>query len=580
MLSSTNGAVDHSVKGSVSTMNDNSELLELGGYDYEFVPSLDNKHMCPICFNALREPVQTECGHRFCHTCILRSVARFKKCPVDNVPLLPSQLFQDKCALREVLDLRAKCNNKGCDHVCELRLMETQHKEICVMRKYPCKNNCGLSLLKQDAIYHEENQCPRRPVTCDVCGQTYPLATEEAHREDCKQHLPVNCPHCSHELKQYKLQYHITTECMKAPIKCVFSKVGCERELPRHDIQQHMEKSTQIHLQYLLNNISSITKDGAELSAMLKSLTSRITRLEKDDYPYDTNDSHIEIYGRDDDGVSNGPGNMPGLRSRVPHQSSPRDADEVDEIALIKEFNHMMENNHSAVSEAGPSHVPLRSESLLREESMIGKDAEKKIISLDHHVRELKAKMDTQITSVKELTSKMTYMEQRLQQQELRLCNGLYYWKIKDYSRLRAAAAAGEVTVLHSPGFYTSPHGYRICVRVNLDGVETAQGTHLSLFVHLMKGDNDDLLSWPFSGVITLTVMNQMDRPQDRSHISETLQAKTNLMAFQRPVSERNQKGYGYIDFFPLKMIESEGFIKNDTLIIKAQVRVDAPISN
>jgi len=48
-----------------------------------------------------------------------------------------------------------------------------------------------------------------------------------------------------------------------------------------------------------------------------------------------------------------------------------------------------------------------------------------------------------------------------------------------------------------------------MCVRVNLDGVENAQGTHLSLFVHLMKGDYDELLPWPFSGSITLTVINQ-----------------------------------------------------------------------
>jgi len=45
-------------------------------------------------------------------------------------------------------------------------------------------------------------------------------------------------------------------------------------------------------------------------------------------------------------------------------------------------------------------------------------------------------------------------------------------------------------------------------------------------------------------------------------------------MAFRRPTTERNQKGYGYIDFFPLKTIESEGFIKNNTLVIKAQVKV------
>ena len=49
-----------------------------------------------------------------------------------------------------------------------------------------------------------------------------------------------------------------------------------------------------------------------------------------------------------------------------------------------------------------------------------------------------------------------------------------------------------------------------MCIRANLDGVENAQGTHLSLFVHIMKGEYDDLLNWPFHGSITLTVINQV----------------------------------------------------------------------
>ena len=41
-----------------------------GGYDAEFVNDLDNKYRCPVCRLPLREPVQTDCGHRFCKSCI------------------------------------------------------------------------------------------------------------------------------------------------------------------------------------------------------------------------------------------------------------------------------------------------------------------------------------------------------------------------------------------------------------------------------------------------------------------------------------------------------------------------------
>uniref|UniRef100_H2Y4F5 MATH domain-containing protein n=1 Tax=Ciona savignyi TaxID=51511 RepID=H2Y4F5_CIOSA len=125
-------------------------------------------------------------------------------------------------------------------------------------------------------------------------------------------------------------------------------------------------------------------------------------------------------------------------------------------------------------------------------------DQDEKIVSLDHYVRELTVKMETQVVQIKEINSRLSNVEQKIENQELRCCNGLYFWRIKDYARLRRAACHGELPVLHSPGFYTSPQGYRMCIRANLDGVETAQGTHLSLFVHLMKGEFDDLLIWPF----------------------------------------------------------------------------------
>lgn len=41
-----------------------------GGYDVAFEKDLDEKYVCPLCKKALREPVQTQCGHRFCSTCI------------------------------------------------------------------------------------------------------------------------------------------------------------------------------------------------------------------------------------------------------------------------------------------------------------------------------------------------------------------------------------------------------------------------------------------------------------------------------------------------------------------------------
>ena len=46
----------------------------LQGYDVEFDPPLESKYECPICLMALRNAIQTPCGHRFCKNCIEKSI--------------------------------------------------------------------------------------------------------------------------------------------------------------------------------------------------------------------------------------------------------------------------------------------------------------------------------------------------------------------------------------------------------------------------------------------------------------------------------------------------------------------------
>ena len=46
------------------------------GYDEEFVNPLDDDFTCLICQVALREPVLTRCGHRFCRGCLEQCFSR------------------------------------------------------------------------------------------------------------------------------------------------------------------------------------------------------------------------------------------------------------------------------------------------------------------------------------------------------------------------------------------------------------------------------------------------------------------------------------------------------------------------
>ena len=64
------------------------------------------------------------------------------------------------------------------------------------------------------------------------------------------------------------------------------------------------------------------------------------------------------------------------------------------------------------------------------------------------------------------------------------------------------------------PSFYTHSCGYRICVEVTLNQ------TSISVFTHLMQGDYDNHLRWPFRGEITIQIVNQAG---DHTHIERAI---------------------------------------------------------
>lgn len=191
-----------------------------------------------------------------------------------------------------------------------------------------------------------------------------------------------------------------------------------------------------------------------------------------------------------------------------------------------------------------------------------------------HHqeIMELKQKNEHLEKLNREMRTKLRNLESHVHDLEGRTSNGIFQWKIRNYSRCRREAETGEVTAKHSSPFYSSCYGYRLCIRVNLNGVDSARGTHLSVFVHFMQGEHDDIIEWPFGGRIILSVLDQNPICEMRRHVVETLSSKPNLAAFQRPANTRNHKGFGYMEFLPLNLLDNSTYVSNDTLIVKAQV--------
>ena len=73
----------------------------------------------------------------------------------------------------------------------------------------------------------------------------------------------------------------------------------------------------------------------------------------------------------------------------------------------------------------------------------------------------------------------------------------------------------------YSDPFYTHKKGYKMYLRVDAAGYDNGKGTHLSVFLYLMKGPHDDELTWPLKGVVfEIKLLNQIS---DSEHHSITL---------------------------------------------------------
>ena len=68
--------------------------------------------------------------------------------------------------------------------------------------------------------------------------------------------------------------------------------------------------------------------------------------------------------------------------------------------------------------------------------------------------------------------------------------------------------------------FYTHSQGYKMQLQVNSNGYASSQGTHVSVFAILKKGEHDNNLQWPFSAQITVELLNWIE---DRNHIKKSI---------------------------------------------------------
>ena len=130
---------------------------------------------------------------------------------------------------------------------------------------------------------------------------------------------------------------------------------------------------------------------------------------------------------------------------------------------------------------------------------------------------------------------------------------------------------------VYSPPFYTSPGGYKMCVKVFANGCGDAKGNHISVYFYLMRGENDDHLPWPLTAKINCELLNELE---DRNHYPLQFTVCSENIISKRVVNcEKSSSGYGFLHYISHAALVYDAekhclYLKDDCLYFR--IKVDA----
>uniref|UniRef100_A0A3Q2D6Z1 TNF receptor-associated factor n=1 Tax=Cyprinodon variegatus TaxID=28743 RepID=A0A3Q2D6Z1_CYPVA len=397
-----------------------------------------------------------------------------------------------------------------------LNSSEAQHEGRCEYERVQCEA-CQASILLKDKERHNERECEERTLNCKYCKVTFNFKDIKAHDEICVK-FPLQCKDCGKKkIPREKFNDHMKS-CAKSKSACPFSEVGCKTVVENGKLSDHEHSSTMEHLRLLLPMVLSMTRTQTDA-------------LGSGEWQ---EDSGLGLY-------------------RAPEEGS-------------------------GAAAAPPADLEKKVIALENIVCVLNREVERSSLTLEafaHQHRLDQEKIENLSNRVRQLERTVTMRDLQLSEtdqvvRELQHCtyDGIFVWKITDFSRRRQDAVAGRTPAMFSPAFYSSKYGYKMCLRLYLNGDGTGRGTHLSLFFVVMKGKCDALLKWPFSQKVTLMLLDQ----NNREHIIDAFRPDITSTSFQRPISEMNIAS-GCPLFCPLsKLAGKSPYLRDDTIFIKAIV--------
>ncbi|NXD26315.1 TRAF1 factor, partial [Spelaeornis formosus] len=481
------------------------------------------KFLCSNCNNILKKALQTLCGHRYCSACLTWIVRNNKnaicqKCKEEDPNTLGEEsllaeerAFGDAAINKEISELRVHCVTLGCNWSGIMKDFE-EHQSLCEYALIPCHTGCGHMVMRRKLADHLENGCVNNVTVCQQCHCS--LASSEFQ---VRTFLLSN--------KGLLLVISIIWDAsnstsLASKDGCCFSEVGCAFRGSKEKIKEHENSAVGTHLLLLLQHMRQL--QGTLSSA------ARAAQLQP------------EL----------------GLKNESVLQQLVREK----VISELENKLHVFENIVAVLNkEVESSNLEILA---FRRQSELDQNI---IRGLELKIAELHRCLMQKDVGLSSLHKSLLFSEQASY-------DGIFLWKITEVGRKLQESVTGRTVSLYSPAFYTAKYGYKVCLRVYLNGDGTGKGTHMSLFFVVMKGDYDALLPWPFRHKVTFMLLDQ----NNREHVIDAFRPDLASASFQRPVSDMNVAS-GCPMFLPLCKLQSprHAYVKEDTLFLKCIVETN-----
>ena len=142
---------------------------------------------------------------------------------------------------------------------------------------------------------------------------------------------------------------------------------------------------------------------------------------------------------------------------------------------------------------------------------------------------------------------------------------------ITDFNRKLSEAKEKNVPGdIDDDPFYTSTHGYKLKMRLQLNDRREQYKDQLGVYVCVMKSDHDAILSWPFKKKYTFTLIDQQDNEEERKNITHTVTPEGED-EFKKPIEKEN-KGRGKPAFVSHATLKTRKYIEDGTVFITVTI--------